>query len=94
MPQKPVESTQKNEQPKLSYEQLNDACNQLFQQNQALRNQIQQMNQMNMFKRLDYLFKVLEFNRVFNDQEFINSCVAEIKEAMIIPEEPKEEKPE
>ena len=82
---------QDKKQQKLSYEQLNEVCMQLYQQNQKLTQQLQQANMTNMFARLDYLFKVLNYESVIKDAEFINSCIAEIKEAMIIKseEEPK-----
>ena len=73
---------------KLTYEQLNNACNQLFQQNQQLLHKIQEINAVNMFKRLDYLFKVVELAATFKDADFVNSCIDEIKEAMTpAPEE-------
>lgn len=72
---------------KLTYEQLNDVCNQLFQQNQELRKGLQEMNAVNMFKRLDYLFKVVELASTFKDSDFINSCMDEIKEALTIPDD-------
>lgn len=75
---------------KLTYEQLNDVCNQLFQQNQELRKSLQEMNAVNVFKRLDYLFKVVELASTFKDSDFINSCMDEIKEALTIPADNKE----
>jgi hypothetical protein len=72
---------------KLSYDQLNDACNQLFQQNQQLRKALQEMNAANMFKRLDYLFKVVELGATFKDADFVNSCMDEIKEALTVPDD-------
>lgn len=75
---------------KLTYEQLNDVCNQLFQQNQELRKSLQEMNAVNIFKRLDYLFKVVELASTFKDSDFINSCMDEIKEALTIPADNKE----
>ena len=75
---------------KLTYEQLNDVCNQLFQQNQELRKGLQEMNAVNMFKRLDYLFKVVELASTFKDPDFVNSCMDEIKEALTIPDVNKE----
>lgn len=74
---------------KLSYEQLNSICSELYQENQKLRRQLQQVNVSNMFKRLDYLFAVLQYESVIKDPEFINSCVEEIKSAMAVPEEEK-----
>lgn len=76
-----------NEQ-KLSYEQLNNACSQLYQQNQHLVKQLQQTNMTNLFKRLDYLFMVLRYESVFKDADFVNDCITEIKEALTVePEE-------
>lgn len=74
------------EEQKLTYEQLNEACSQLYQQNQYLQNQLKQANLTNMFKRLDYLFKVLENENVIKDSEFIANCVEEIKDALTIAE--------
>ena len=88
---KAVKGGKEEKEQKLSYEQLNEVCSQLYQQNQNLIKQLQQANATNMFRRLDYLFKVLEFESVIKDSDFINSCVEEIKEAMIIPAEEKEE---
>ena len=82
-------------QQRLSYEQLNDVCSQLYQQNQQLSRQVQQLNMSNMFKRLDYLFQVLNYSSIINDPDFIGDCVSEIKEAMTVrkEEEAKEEEP-
>lgn len=79
----------KKEQKKLSYEELQNVAGQLSQQNQQLNMMIQQANMTNMFKRLDYLFKVLEFRECF-DSDFVIICSEEIK-SMINPEEESEE---
>lgn len=85
----------KEEAQKLTYEQLNEACNQLFHQNQQLRGKLNEINTFNAFKRLDYLFKVVEFADTIKDAEFINSCIEEIKEAMVTKdEEPQEDNKE
>lgn len=83
--------TEKNEQSaqKLTYEQLNETCMQLYQQNQMLTKQLQQSNYANMFKRLDYLFLVLKYAEVIDDYDFVNDCIDEIKDALIIPEDGK-----
>lgn len=75
---------------KLTYEQLNNACNQLFQQNQYLSKQLKELNTYNMFKRLDYLFDVIKNADTFinfGNEDFVNSCVQEIKEALTINED-------
>ena len=96
---KEMEFKPQNGQQKLSYEDLNKACMELSQQNQqmesyinTLHKQIQQMDMVNHFKRLDYLFKDVEFDSKFNDAEFVGSCVDEIKELMTLEEEPTKEK--
>ena len=79
----------KKKKSELSYEELKNVAGQLSQQNQQLNMMIQQANMNNMFKRLDYLFKVLEFKGCF-DSEFVITCSEEIK-SMINPEEESEE---
>lgn len=76
----------KNVEKKLSYEELEKAANELLMQNQQLYTELQKANMANVFKRLDYLFKVVEFNTVF-DTEFVNNCTAEIKDMMTIKED-------
>lgn len=84
---KAVQKESEEKQQKLSYEQLNEACAQLYQQNQNLARQLQQANLSNMFKRLDYLFKVLQYENVFEDRTFVDSCILEIQDALTIREE-------
>lgn len=86
------ETTQAPEQPKqLSYEQLRNVAGQLQQQNMQLRKALQDANFSNMFRRLDYLFKVMEYPHMFSD-EFVQRCALEIESSITIPE--SEEKPE
>lgn len=73
------------EQKKLTYEQLNDACNQLWQQNRQLVQKNKELEMFAMNKRLDYLFKVLEHSKEFSS-DFIINCVNEVEEAMTIPQ--------
>lgn len=87
---KPKDSPDK----KLSYEELNNTCMQLYQQNQHLLKQMGQMNMTNMFKRLDYLFLVLKYESVIKDAEFVNACVEEIKVAISGEPENEETKEE
>ncbi len=90
---KTVEMNASQENKKLSYEELNEVCMRLEQQNQYLVRELQKANLTNMFKRLDYLFKVVEYSHSFGDAEFVGNCIEEIKEAMTInTEEGKEEK--
>ena len=83
-------------QEKLTYEQLNNACMQLSQQNQYYRQQWEQANKvLNTVSRLDYLFRVVEVSKkegFYNfDGEFVNKCISEIQEIMTIPEEKETE---
>ena len=81
---------EENKKKELSYEELKNVAGQLSQQNQQLNMMLQQANMTNMFKRVDYLFKILEFKDCF-DSEFVITCSDEIKEFMTPPVESKEE---
>lgn len=88
----------KEETKKISYEDLQKAAGQLYQQNQQLINkckqyeeQMQRLN--NVEVRLHYLFEVLDKGSYF-DNDFIDVCVNEIKEIMTIKEESEEENTE
>lgn len=70
-----VNETQK----KMSYEELEQVAAQLSQQSQQLYARLQQADMTNMFKRLDYLFKVVENGPMFPN-EFLDMCVTEIQE--------------
>lgn len=76
---------------KLTYEQLNDACNQLYQQNRQLSARNKELEQFIMAKRLDYLFKVLEFSEKFT-KGFVQDCATEIEEGMRLPQSTDTEK--
>ena len=75
---------------KMSYEQLEQVAHQLSEQARQLYSQLQKSNMTNMFKRLDYLFKVVENGHIFK-QNFLEKCIAEIEELMTVPEESEEE---
>lgn len=75
------------EQPqKMSYEQLEQVAHQLSEQARQLYGQLQKSNMTNMFKRLDYLFRVVENGHMFK-QDFLDRCVKEIEDIMTVPEE-------
>ena len=80
---------------KMSYEQLENIAHQLSDQAKQLYAKLQEANMVNMFKRLDYLFKVVENAHAFNE-EFAAKCVAEIEDLMTVPETEEEtgDKPE
>lgn len=92
------EEVKKEETKKISYEDLQKAAGQLYQQNQQLiakckqyEEQMQRLN--NVEVRLHYLFEVLDKGSYF-DSDFIDTCVNEVKEIMTIKEEPEEEEKE
>lgn len=76
---------------KMSYDQLESVAHQLSEQNRQMFAKIQELNMASVFKRLDYLFKVVENGRMFK-QDFFEKCIAEIESIMTVPEQ--EEEPE
>lgn len=92
-PQEQKQPQQPQERRKLSYEELENVAKQLSEQNRQLYVKLQEMNTVNLFKRLDYLFKVLEDNVHFR-KEFVDKCAKEIEEIITIPEEKGEKKEE
>ena len=87
---KPQETEQSQ---KMSYEQLEQVAHQLSEQARQLYGQLQKSNLTNMFKRLDYLFKVVENGHMFK-QDFIEKCINEIEDIMTVPEESGDNKEE
>ena len=71
---------------KMSYEQLENVAHQLSEQAKQLYMKLQDANMNNIFKRLDYLFKVVENGHMFK-QDFLDKCITEIEELMTVPEE-------
>lgn len=72
-------------------EQYKQAVEALKSQNTQLIYQLQNANMSNLFKRLDYLFKVVE-NAAMFDEIFVEKCIMEIKELMTPPEVEEEPK--
>lgn len=66
------------EEKKYTETEFNAACNQLYSK---LMKEIQARDMTNMFKRLDYLFKVVENESCFSES-FVDSCVQEIETAL------------
>lgn len=88
-----VKDTAVKENAKMSYEQLENVAHQLSEQVRQLYAKLQESNLENMFKRLDYLFKVIENAHAFNE-EFVSKCISEIESLMTLPDnedEPKED---
>lgn len=81
----------KKKESKMSYEDLQNIATQLSNQNTMLRKQIEEINMVNVFKRLDYLFKVVENINSF-DATFSGNCIKEIEDIMTIKKENNETK--
>lgn len=103
-----AEAQEKGQQ-KLSYEQLNQACGEMSQQLQQMDNYIQQLRRQNQQlslmvndKRMDFLFGVVKIASKWNPsseypcfaKDFVEKCIAEIQEALTIPQEPEEDSKE
>lgn len=86
---KVVEMKPQERPEKMSYEQLENVAHQLSEQNRQLFAKMQELNMANMFKRLDYLFKVVENGHMFK-QDFLEKCVAEIESIITIPKQEEE----
>ena len=88
------------EQPKrFTYEQLEQIAGNLSTQVQQLSARLQEANMFNMFKRLDYCFKVVEvaptLSATMFSPGFVEKCAKEIEELMTpsasVEEETKKE---
>ena len=87
-------SKQEGELKKLSYSELENVCHQLSAQAQQLNTQNQQLraalneaNLTNLYKRLDYLFEVINRDNVYLSISFKKQCASEIEELMATPEQ-------
>ena len=69
----------------MTYEQLEAVAHQLSEQNRELYAKLQQLDMINIFKRLDYLFKIVENQTKFN-KKFVDKSKEEIEALMTIPE--------
>jgi hypothetical protein len=81
-----MEENKVKQSKKPSYEELEGFCNKLSEQAMMLNKKLQESNLFNFYKKLDYLFKVVEFSEKFNT-EFVVSCINEIEELIGVPEE-------
>lgn len=70
---------------KLTYEELENVAKELHGQCNTLYMELQRMHADNTFKRLDYLFKALEFYSLL-DTDFVKGCAKEIQGIMTLPE--------
>ena len=91
-PKVKAEAMEEKKDQKYSYEELNNICAKLYADNQKMLQQLRQIDQVSLFKRMEYLLKCVELSDQIKDAEFITYCVKEIKDGMIIPEETEEKK--
>lgn len=94
--EKKTVTKQANPQPKkYSYEELNNICHQLSEENKALVMRLQERAIEQVFRRLDYLFAVINNADKFGDKfaEFVEKCKKEVVDLMTVPEQIKEEAP-
>lgn len=83
------EQKENKKKAQLSYEELNNVARQLSEQNKQLQQMLQ--NTQNVFRRLDYLFRVVEIKNFIPD-DFKEACAKEIIELMTIPDDESENK--
>lgn len=73
----------KEQSRKVSYEQLENIAHQLSEQNSQLVRKLQEINMQNVFARLNFLFRVVEFGSKF-PEEFLTKCINEIVSLMTV----------
>lgn len=81
------------EQKKLSYEELGNVASQLQQQNKFLIEQLQKNEYADLHKRIEYLFKVIEYKDIFQyvDSGFTNEVISELISILKIDKQPEVE---
>lgn len=72
------------EKEKKSVEQLEKLVNDQYRELSGLREALSRTQQSLMFRRLDYLFRVIELREAF-EPEFVDRCREELQVAMTIP---------
>lgn len=80
MTDKPV-SQKPKENPVDMEEQYKGLVNQLYERNQQLVEALSEKNTALMFKRMDYLFKIIENSHMFDD-EFVAKCIDELQKTL------------
>lgn len=92
--------TKNNESKKLTYEQLNQAAQQISQQaealykeNQQLRETLSRISIQNGYTELGFKFKVIENSTMF-PKEFVKRTITDIVNTMTVTDEEPNEEPE
>lgn len=82
---------------KMSYDELLEAAQKLHYQNNVLKQDMQRLlarlqeaSDMGVFKRIEFLFKVVESREGTFPIEFVQKCTDEICSLMTIPEQPED----
>ena len=103
---KEIKMKKAENQQRLTYDELNQACADMSQQLQKqdvyirqLREQMAQMHYILQNRRLEYLFRVVELSMKADNMwkfnpDFVTSCMDEIQESLTIPEEKPEDSKE
>lgn len=84
IPSKPAVQKPK-EDPVNMEEQYKGLVSQLYERNQQLVEALNEKNTALMFKRMDYLFKIIEQSHMFDD-EFVTKCIDELQKTLDVTE--------
>lgn len=77
-----------NQSKKLTYEELEQKCVEIMNQNRYITTQAQKMQEALAYRRIDYLFKVLDKADLFSTT-FVNDIVKEIEDTLTTVQEEK-----
>lgn len=80
-------------QQKASYEQLANIANQLYVQNQEMGKRLGEMDMANFFKRLDWLWSIINSNTAYITEAFKQECGKEFMAMMTKPEDEPQGEP-
>jgi hypothetical protein len=72
---------------KASYEQLANIANQLYVQNQEMGKKLNEIDMENFFKRLDWLWQIINSTTPYITEQFKQECGKEFMDMMVKPEE-------
>ena len=81
------------EKKELTYDELKNVAGQLQQQNKFLIEQLQKNEYADLHKRIEYLFKVIEYKDIFQyvDSGFTNEVISELISILKIEKQPEVE---
>lgn len=72
---------------KASYEQLANIANQLYVQNQEMGKKLNEIDMENFFKRLEWLWQIINSTTPYITEQFKQECGKEFMDMMVKPEE-------